>query len=404
MFTDYYAENSCTAGRSSFITGQTPQAHRPLQGRHSRRAGRASGARHHHRAGAQAARLRDRPVRQEPSRRPQRISADGARLRRVLRQPLSPQRRGGAERPYWPKDDKEYVDNNSPRGVLHCKASDTDDPTVQPHWGRVGKQTIEDTGPLTRKRMETIDDETTAAAIDYMGRQVKANKPFFVWMNTTRMHVFTHVRESMRGQSGMPGNEYADGMIEHDNDVGKLLKARRRSRHRQQHHRRLHDRQRPQSVLLARRRDDAVPQREGHQLGRRVPRAGDGALAGPYPARRGLERDVFRARLVPDAACGRWRYRRSRIACSRAPTSAARPSRCISTATTSSITSPARSRRARAPTSPISTMTAISSRIRHENWKAVFEEQKTPGRLRRLVRAAHRLSHSEGLQPADGPV
>ena len=96
---------------------------------------------------------------------------------------------------------------------------------MQPHWGRVGKQTIEDTGPLTRKRMETIDDETTAAAIDFMGRQVQANKPFFVWMNTTRMHVFTHVRESMRGQSGMPGNEYADGMIEHDNDVGKLLKA-----------------------------------------------------------------------------------------------------------------------------------------------------------------------------------
>src|SRR3984957_9510975 len=73
--------------------------------------------------------------------------------------------------------------------------------------------------------METIDDETTAAAIDYMGRQVKANNPFFVWMNTTRMHVFTHVRESMRGQSGMPGNEYADGMIEHDMDVEKLLKA-----------------------------------------------------------------------------------------------------------------------------------------------------------------------------------
>jgi hypothetical protein len=64
--------------------------------------------------------------------------------------------------------------------------------------------------------METIDDETTAAAIDYMGRQARANKPFFVWMNATRMHVFTHVRPSMLGQSGMPGNEYADGMIEHD--------------------------------------------------------------------------------------------------------------------------------------------------------------------------------------------
>ena len=73
--------------------------------------------------------------------------------------------------------------------------------------------------------METIDDETTAAAIDFMGRQVHASKPFFTWMNTTRMHVFTHVRDSMRGQSGMPGNEYADGMVEHDGDVGKLLKA-----------------------------------------------------------------------------------------------------------------------------------------------------------------------------------
>jgi arylsulfatase A-like enzyme len=91
--------------------------------------------------------------------------------------------------------------------------------------GRVGRQTIEDTGPLTRKRMETIDDETTAAAIDFMQRQVGANKPFFVWMNTTRMHLFTHVRQSMRGQSGMPDNEYADGMIEHDGDIGKLLKA-----------------------------------------------------------------------------------------------------------------------------------------------------------------------------------
>jgi arylsulfatase A-like enzyme len=73
--------------------------------------------------------------------------------------------------------------------------------------------------------METIDDETTAAAIEFMNSQAKAGKPFFVWMNTTRMHVFTHVRPSMIGQSGMVGNEYADGMVEHDMDVGKLLKA-----------------------------------------------------------------------------------------------------------------------------------------------------------------------------------
>jgi arylsulfatase len=109
--------------------------------------------------------------------------------------------------------------------VLQCKASETDDPTVDPRFGRIGRQTIVDTGPLTKKRMETIDDETTEAAIDFIKRQTAANKPFFCWMNTTRMHLYTHVRPSMRGQSGMPDNEYADGMIEHDGDVGKLLKA-----------------------------------------------------------------------------------------------------------------------------------------------------------------------------------
>jgi arylsulfatase A-like enzyme len=90
--------------------------------------------------------------------------------------------------------------------------------------------------------METIDDETTAAAIDFIARQAKAKKPFFTWMNTTRIHLFTHVLESMRDQIGMVGNEYADGIVEHDGDVGKLPEGARRSRDRRQHHRRLHDR------------------------------------------------------------------------------------------------------------------------------------------------------------------
>ena len=223
MLTDYYAENSCTAGRSSFITGQTPkrtgltkvgipgapiglqardvtiaQALKPL--------GYATGQFGKNHLGDRNEYLPTVHGFDEFFGNLYHLNAEEE-----------------PERPYWPKDDKEYVDNNSPRGVLRCKATDKDDPTLQPHWGRIGKQTIEDTGPLDRKRMETIDDETTAAAIDYMGRQVKANKPFFVWMNTTRL--FTHVRSSMLGQSGMPGNEYADGMIEHDADVGKLLKA-----------------------------------------------------------------------------------------------------------------------------------------------------------------------------------
>jgi arylsulfatase len=113
-----------------------------------------------------------------------------------------------------------------PRGVLKCKATDTDDPTEQPRWGKIGKQKIEDSGPLTKKRMETIDDETSNAAVDYIQRQAKANKPFFCWMNTTRMHAFTHVKEEHRDKPGFTSRtEYADGMIEHDAVVGKILKA-----------------------------------------------------------------------------------------------------------------------------------------------------------------------------------
>jgi arylsulfatase len=73
--------------------------------------------------------------------------------------------------------------------------------------------------------METIDDETSAAAIDYMQRQHDANKPFFVWMNTTRMHLRTHVRPEHRGRFPHGDSEYLDGMIEHDDTVGSLLKA-----------------------------------------------------------------------------------------------------------------------------------------------------------------------------------
>jgi arylsulfatase len=112
-----------------------------------------------------------------------------------------------------------------PRGVLRCKATDKDDPTVDPRFGKVGKQTIEDTGPLTKKRMETIDDETSAAAIDYMKRQTAAKKPFFCWFNSTRMHLRTHVRAEHRGKYQHGDSEYIDGMIEHDETIGTILKA-----------------------------------------------------------------------------------------------------------------------------------------------------------------------------------
>jgi arylsulfatase A-like enzyme len=129
------------------------------------------------------------------------------------------------ELPDYPKDPK-FKTRWGPRGVLKCKATpDKDDPTEDPRFGKIGKQTIEDTGPLTKKRMETIDDETSTAAIDYMKRQHAAGKPFFCWWNGTRMHLRTHVRPEHRGRYTHGDSEYIDGMIEHDETVGTLLKA-----------------------------------------------------------------------------------------------------------------------------------------------------------------------------------
>jgi arylsulfatase A-like enzyme len=110
-----------------------------------------------------------------------------------------------------------------PRGVLHCWASEEDDATEEPRFGRVGKQRIEDTGPLTKKRMETIDDETVGAAVDFIRRQHDARTPFFVWTNTTHMHLRTHPKPESVGQAGRWQSPYHDTMIDHDGHVGQLL-------------------------------------------------------------------------------------------------------------------------------------------------------------------------------------
>ncbi len=109
----------------------------------------------------------------------------------------------------YPKN-PEFRKKFGPRGVLHCKAD-----------GK-GGQTIKDTGPLTKKRMETVDEESLAMAKDFIKRQRTADKPFFCWWNATRMHFRTHVKESNRGISGQ--DEYSDGMVEHDMHVGEMLK------------------------------------------------------------------------------------------------------------------------------------------------------------------------------------
>lgn len=209
LFTDYYAEQSCTAGRSTFLTGQTtlrtglskvglPGAPIGLQ---------ASDA-------TIASALKDQGY------------ATGQFGKNHLgdRDEFLPTAHGfdeffgnlyhlnAEEEPEnfnYPQDPA-FRQQFGPRGVIRSKADGT----------------VEDTGPLTRKRMETIDDETSAAAIDFMKRQHDAGTPFFTWMNTTRMHFRTHVRPEHRDAPGLTARtEYADGMIETDNVIGEILKA-----------------------------------------------------------------------------------------------------------------------------------------------------------------------------------
>src|SRR5262245_7859194 len=225
IFTDYYAEQSCTAGRSSFLTGQCtlrtglskvgqPGAPVGLQARDATIAellkplGYATGQFGKNHLGDKNEYLPTVHGFEEFFGNLYHLNAEE-----------------DPEDFNYPRDPK-FKETFGPRGVVRCKATDKDDPTEQPRWGKVGKQTIEDTGPLTRKRMETIDDETSAAAMDFMKRQHDANKPFFCWMNSTRMHWRTHVRPEHRDKPGLTARtEYADGMIEHDAMVGKILKA-----------------------------------------------------------------------------------------------------------------------------------------------------------------------------------
>ncbi len=225
IFTDYYAEQSCTAGRSAFITGQCtfrtglskvgiPAAPVGLQARDVTIAellkplGYTTGQFGKNHLGDKNEYLPTVHGFDEFFGNLYHLNAE--------------------EEPEdfnYPRDPK-FRDTFGPRGVLRAKATDKDDPTDQPRWGRVGRQTIEDTGPLTRKRMEHIDDETSDAAIDFIKRQQAAGKPFFCWFNSTRMHLRTHVAAERRSQPGLTARtEYNDGMVEHDGHVGKLLKA-----------------------------------------------------------------------------------------------------------------------------------------------------------------------------------
>jgi arylsulfatase len=223
--TDYYAEQSCTAGRSSFITGQCTY--------------RTGLSKVGMPAAPQGLQARDVTIAQLLKNMGY-VTGQFGKNHLGDRNEFLPTVHGfdefygnlyhlnAEEEPEhedYPnaKDFPDFKKNFGPRGVLHCYASDKDDKTVDQRFGKVGKQIIEDTGALTRKRMETIDDETCKAAKDFIKRAHKDDEPFFVWYNTTHMHAWTHVKPKSKGQAGRWQSEYHDTMIDHDKNVGEML-------------------------------------------------------------------------------------------------------------------------------------------------------------------------------------
>ena len=222
MFTDSYGEQSCTAGRSSFITGQSV-----LRTGLSKVGVPAAPIGMNEKIVTMAALLKEQGY------------ATGQFGKNHLGDlnHMLPTNHGfdefygnlyhlnAEEEPEmynYPKDPA-YREKFGPRGVIHSWATDKDDPKVEPRWGKVGKQKIQDTGPLTKKRMETCDDDFVASAIDFIKRQEKAGKPWFVWLNTTHMHLFTHTKKESLGQAGQWQSPYHDTMIDHDKNVGQML-------------------------------------------------------------------------------------------------------------------------------------------------------------------------------------
>jgi arylsulfatase A-like enzyme len=224
IFTDYYAEQSCTAGRAAFLTGQS---------------GLRTGLTKVGLPGAAVGLQKEDPTIAELLKVQGYATGQFGKNHLGDRNEYLPTVHGfdefygnlyhlnaeeEPELPDYPKDPA-FRAKFGPRGVLDCKASTTDDPTVDPRFGKVGKQVCKDTGPLTAKRMETIDDDIAARAVDFIQRQNKAGKPAFVWVNFTHMHLRTHTKPESVGQAGRWQSTYHDTMIDHDKNVGQVLKV-----------------------------------------------------------------------------------------------------------------------------------------------------------------------------------
>lgn len=204
LFTDWYGQQSCTAGRAAFITGQSPIR---------------TGLTKVGLPGAPEGITKDDPTLADLLKPHGYMTGQFGKNHLGDLDHMLPTNHGfdefygnlyhlnaeeEPENENYPKD-PEFRKKFGPRGVIHSFAD--------------GK--IEDTGPLSKKRMETIDEEVNAKAFDFMERAAEADKPFFLWWNSTRMHVFTHLKEESEGKTGL--GVYADGMVEHDGHVGQML-------------------------------------------------------------------------------------------------------------------------------------------------------------------------------------
>jgi len=207
LFTDWYGQQSCTAGRAAFITGQSPIR---------------TGLTKVGLPGAPEGMKKEDPTIATLLRAQGYTTGQFGKNHLGDRDEMFPTQHGfdeffgnlyhlnaeeEPEHPDYPKeaDYPNFKKNFGPRGVMHSFAD--------------GRCT--DTGPLTKKRMETFDEEVSAKAIDFMERAAKDDKPFFLWWNTTKMHIFTHLKEGVAGKTGL--GIYADGMVEHDRQVGEML-------------------------------------------------------------------------------------------------------------------------------------------------------------------------------------
>ena len=224
LFTDWYGQQSCTAGRAAFITGQSPI-----------RTGLTKVGLPSAKEGLQ----KEDPTLAELLKPLGYVTGQFGKNHLGDRNEFLPTVHGfdeffgnfyhlnaeqEPEHPDYPKPPQypNFYARFGPRGVYHCFATDRDDSSEDARFGKWGKQKCEDTGPLTIKRMETIDDEITKGAMAFIDKAHKDGKPFFVWWNSTRMHVFTHLKPASVGKTGL--GVFPDGMVEHDAMVGELLK------------------------------------------------------------------------------------------------------------------------------------------------------------------------------------